>query len=275
MTTPLFDRLKVRTQRLMAKHRRRGIVRALHGFATYIENAYENDEWDLNANGEAALVRRLAPARFSTAFDVGAHVGEWSVLALREWPRAHVHAFEVAPATCERLQERLTAAGLSSRSTLNCLGLGDANESRTMYYYPDHPNLTCDSPRHTQHRSTPFQAQLVTGDRYAADHRIERINFVKIDVEGAEHLVLEGLSETIREGRIDCIQFEYGAFAIDTRILLTDYYKLLRRDYWIGKIYPTHVDFSDYQWTMENFRFSNFLCVLCTRPDLRDLARNG
>jgi FkbM family methyltransferase len=267
----MFDDLKTRSHRFLARHRRRAPVQALHRFASFIEECYENDEWDMFANGETSLQHRLRHTRVNTIFDVGAHVGDWSVEALRTWPGAHVHAFEVAPPTFARLQAHIERAGLSDRSTLNCEGLGAAAGTREMYYFPEHPNLTCDRPRHP-HSRTIFTAQIESGDAYVERHGIDAIDFLKIDVEGAEHLVLDGFARTIAGGRVRCIQFEYGAFSIDTRVLLADYYERLADNYWIGKIYPSHVEFADYQWTMETFRFANFLCVLRTRPDLKALA---
>lgn len=266
---------KERIGRLIAKHRRSHVVRALHGVAAFVENAYENEEWDMAASGEVALLDRMAPAGFATAFDVGAHLGGWSVEALRAWPAARVHAFEVAPPTYERLGKRFTDSNLTARVTLNCLGLGDRAGVAEMYFYPEQPHLTCDRPRHKEHHSAPFQARLQSGDAYLAEHGIDRVGFIKIDVEGNEHLVLRGFEKAIEQDRLDCIQFEYGAFSIDTRVLLADYYALLGASYWIGKIYPTHVEFREYDWTMESFRFSNFLCVPKRRPDLRDLARGA
>jgi hypothetical protein len=128
-------------------------------------------------------------------------------------------------------------------------------------------------PRHVHAASTPFTAELRTGDDYVRAHGLDAIDFLKIDVEGAEHLVLKGFQQTLAAGRINCIQFEYGAFSIETRVLLADYYDTLGSKYWIGKIFPGSVEFRDYHWTMENFRFSNFLCVLRSRPDLMELAR--
>ncbi len=42
---------------------------------------------------------------------------------------------------------------------------------------------------------------------------------------------------------------------------------------WIGKSYPTYVDFREYNWRMEDFRFSYYGCVSKKRSDLRDLLR--
>src|SRR5437667_5112242 len=115
-----------------------------------------------------------------------------------------------------------------------------------MIYFPDHPDLTCDLIRHDGYRKVSFQATLSTGDHYARERGIETIDFLKIDVEGAEHKVLKGLGETLSAQRIHCLQFEYGAFSTQTKVLLSDYYSLLSERYWLGKIYPTYVDFRDY-----------------------------
>jgi FkbM family methyltransferase len=270
----MLDDLKTRGRRLIARNRGRTPFRALHQIATFIDESYENEEWDMCVNGEAALVRRLAPAGFTTIVDVGAHVGDWSIEALKAWPAAHAHAFEVAPPTFERLSRHAVESGMAARMTLNACGLGAESAARDMYYFPDHPQLTCDLPRHS-HQSVPFRATFTRGDAYVRDHQLDTIDFLKIDVEGAEHLVLEGFAESLRARRIQCLQFEYGAFSIQTRVLLADYYERLGPLYAIGKIYPGGVEFADYDWTMENFRFSNYLCVLRDRPDLQALARGA
>lgn len=115
----MFDKLKVKSRRLIAKHRQTTMVRALHGIAAFIDTAYENDEWDMAANGETSLLRRLRPAGLTTVFDVGAHVGDWSIEALRAWSASHVHDFEVAPPTYERLATHVAASGLSTRTRLH------------------------------------------------------------------------------------------------------------------------------------------------------------
>jgi FkbM family methyltransferase len=271
----MFESLKLRSHRWIARKRRCQPVQVIHRLTSFLEDAYENVEWDLAVNGETALIRRLAPAGFTTAFDVGAHVGDWSIAALSAWPACHVHAFEVAPATFERLASRIGSAGFSSRVSLNGTGLSDAGGRREMYFYAEHPHLTGEKPWHTCYRATPFQADLVEGDAYVAERRIDAIDFIKVDVEGAEHRVLNGLRSAMEEGRLHCLQFEYGAFSLQTRVLLADYYEMLGARYWIGKVYPTHVEFSDYDWTMESIRFANFLCVARSRPDLKSLAEGS
>ena len=144
-----------------------------------------------------------------------------------------------------------------------------------MYYFPEHPDLTCDLRRHNSYEMVPFDATLRPGDKYCEEHHIAAVDFVKIDVEGAEYRVMKGLSDRLREGKIHCLQFEYGTFSTQTRFLLADYYALLSERYWIGKIYPKYIDFKEYEWTMEDFHFANFCCVSKARSDLRGLLVAG
>ncbi len=261
-------------RRFIANRRRSMPVYWAHRLAHSFEEAYENVGAEFSRNGEADLLRRLAPLDFKTIVDVGANFGDWSVAALRNWPSAYLHAFEVAPDTFRQLEARVSREALGARTRLNNSGLGDRTAVQKMYFFPDHPELTCDRPRHEGSTVVPFDATIVAGDEYAAAHGVDAIDFLKIDVEGAEHLVLKGFSQMLEGGRIRCIQFEYGAFSIQTRVLLADYYEWLGSRYWIGKLFPSGVEFSDYRWKAEDFRFANFVCVSRNWPEARTLAEN-
>jgi FkbM family methyltransferase len=262
-------RLKKSLRAAIGAHRRSAPVRALHGFARFVESAYANEGSSFHENGESLLLKKLAASGFRTAFDVGANFGDWSDEALAAWPQCHVHAFEVAPATFQELSKRLCGAAQQGRVTLNGMGLSDRPGAREMYYYPDHPELTSEVARHGNYRAVPFEARLTAGDEYCDVRNIEEIDFLKIDVEGAESLVLKGFQERLSSRRIHCIQFEYGAFSTQTKFLLGDYFNLLGPAYRIGKIFPNYVDFRDYDWRMEDFRFCNYCCVSNRRDDLR------
>src|SRR5437867_464786 len=76
---------------------------------------------------------------------------------------------------------------------------------------------------------------------------IDRVDLLKMDVEGAEHLVLAGLAQTLGARRVRFVQFEYGRVNILTKFLLHDFYELFRRyGYVVGKIFPDFVDFRAY-----------------------------
>jgi FkbM family methyltransferase len=253
----------------ISRRRRTASIRALHGFAAFVESAYANEGAVFERDGEAALLGRLSRFGFQLAIDAGANIGDWAHRALEAWPECRVHAFEVAPETFQKLNERLCAEQKRGRATLECLGLYDRPGTAEMYYYPERPEQTCDSPRHPNQRAVPFEAHLVTGDAYCDERAIGEVDFLKIDVEGAEYRVMQGFAQRLSSQRIHCLQFEYGAFAIQTKFLLLDYFKLLGETYWIGKIYPDYVEFCDYDWRMESFRFCNYCCVSKKRPELK------
>lgn len=240
----------------------------------FVTEAFDNVGSDLQQTGELNLLKRLQLAGFSVVIDAGANVGDWTLAAARTWSEARVHAFEIAPETSQALAERVAAADLSERVVVNRCGLGSEAGTRRTYFYPDHPEITCDAPRFPEHRCVPFEAQVLAGDDYLDQRGLSRVDFLKIDVEGAEHLVLAGFSRALASGRVRCIQFEYGAFSVDTRMLLRDYYALLSKDFLVGKIFPDHVEFRDYLWTMEDFRFANLLCIAKSETALIASARN-
>jgi hypothetical protein len=93
------------------------------------------------------------------------------------------------------------------------------------------------------------------------DHKINRIDFIKIDVEGAEHKVILGFGDLVSNRSVKIIQFEYGMANIYTKFLLRDYYHLLGERYVVGRLCPNGVDFKDYDPLEENFRSPNFVAV--------------
>lgn len=92
---------------------------------------------------------------------------------------------------------------------------------------------------------------------------------MKIDIKGMEDRVLRGFSRLLASGAIKIIQFEYGYANVLTKFLLKDFHEYLKPyDMVIGKIYPTYVDFRDYQLVHENFLGPNFLAVHSTQKDV-------
>jgi FkbM family methyltransferase len=269
----VLSKVKSTLRSVIAAHRRSRLIRGIHNVATFVDSAWRNEGSEFASNGERFVLQRLKHVGFRLAIDAGANLGDWSREALALWPNCKVHAFEVAPATFEGLEAGIHCYRHRDRIKLHQVGLSDQPSVQTMYYYPECPQLTCDIHRHDRYKAVPFEANLTTLDDFCDTHQIGSVDFLKIDVEGAEHRVLKGFSKHLAADKVSCIQFEYGAFSIETRFLLQDYYKLLSSQFWIGKIFPNHVDFQDYDWRTEDFRFCNYLCITRTHPELRDLFK--
>lgn len=253
--------------RWIANHRRSPLVRYLAGKAGRFLQRYESDsDYDFSTNGEARVLRALSRHGFTCVFDVGANVGDWARLAHEAFPHATIHCFEVLPATFDELARRTADLPRLKR---NPVGLFDSEQQLELRYFPGVNTITTMVDYPHEYESRRETGQVIPGDRYVCEQGIERIHFLKLDVEGAEAQALRGLDKTISAGRVDVIQFEYGQVGILTKYLLHDFYDFLEpRGYRIGKIYPDYVEFRNYDFKHEDFRGANFLAIRKDRPEL-------
>ncbi|SRR5579871_29594 len=258
-------------RRWVSRNSRTPWIQSLHRQALELDALVESDSiYGPPLENETPLLERLAPRRFQTALDVGANVGNWTAAASSAWKECRFYSFEPAPETFAQLSAR----EWPSRVVCEHLALSDSEREETMYFYPSSSELTSSLHVHA-HEAQAFQMHMMDGDRYLEQHGIEQVDFLKVDVEGCEYKVLRGFAGAIAAGRVRCIQFEYGAFSLATRFLLQDYYDLLGSRYRIGKLHPEYVDFRDYDWTHERFRFANYLAVTRDEPELVALAKGS
>ena len=250
----------------IASHREALPLRALARCCSRFLDAYHNVNCECSANGELFVLDRLATADFREVIDVGANAGAWTTLAREAFPNAVSHCFEIDEDTCGRLADQVSAL---DRVRVNRCGLSDTSGEAWFKSYPTAPEVTSifDYP-HTV-PSVRKRGLLTTGDEYLEANHLDRVDFVKIDVEGAERQVLDGFVKTISRGVIDVIQFEYGRANILARQFLRDMYAFFDTyGYAIGKIYPNRVDFKPYALADEDFRGLNYLAVRRSREDL-------
>jgi hypothetical protein len=119
------------------------------------------------------------------------------------------------------------------------------------------------------------EAEVFSGQAVCDQLNISQIDFLKIDVEGAEHLVLKGFGDMLSTNQIKIIQFEYGECNKITRFLLGDFYDLLcKRGYIVGKIFPYGVEFKDYKIRDDDFIGPNYLAVLESEKKIIEKLRN-
>jgi FkbM family methyltransferase len=129
-------------------------------------------------------------------FDVGANFGLFSLLAAaRVGPEGQVHAFEPAPSAFQhlRLNARINSA---ANVQLNNCAVADAVGSRRLYLSTGWNQGTHSFWQQEQH-GADCSVDCVTIDEYVARHHVPRLDVLKIDVEGADLLVLRGALETI------------------------------------------------------------------------------
>lgn len=225
---------------------------------------YGNASYKPHKNGERWLLSVLGTESMRIVLDVGANVGEWSRLAAAAFPDATIYSLEIIPSTAATLRER-TASTASIKPFE--LGLADHTGTMTVRFNPAataHSTYT-DYPHGWE--GERIEARVMRGDEFLASQSITDVDVVKIDVEGAEHLVLRGLEAALREQCLRFVQFEYGRVNVLTRFLLKDFYELFAHyGYVVGKIYPDYVDFRDYELGDEDFLGPNYLACRADEP---------
>jgi FkbM family methyltransferase len=257
--------------RSLGQRRDNRAVRAAATAAKALLDGYERPAArlrDITMNGEDRVLRRLGTG-LGVVFDVGANVGEWTEHALAAGAQA-VHAFEISPSTSAELGRRFESDG---RVVVNPFGLGSATTTITIHHYPDWPVLTTVTEYPHDLPSEPIDVPVRRGDDYVTEQAIDRIDLLKLDVEGAEGDVLHGLARTFERGAIGAVQFEYGRVSILTKYLLRDFYAdLVGWGFRVGRIQPEAVEFQEYSFDLEDFADSNWLAVHEQRDDLLDLV---
>ncbi len=225
-------------------------------------------DYNLDTNGERTVVQRLAQLGPKTIFDVGANEGDWSLMVAAEMPEAQIHAFEIIGETFLTLNQKVAGR---EKIVANNFGLFEHSGELRMHIF-DISNKVASHMPYPHGPGREIICQVRTGDQYMHEKRIEKIDFLKMDVEGAEPNILKGFSAAIEKENIDVIQFEYGRVNIMTHFLLYDFYKFLEENgYIVGKIYPDFVDFRAYDLNDEDFLGPNYLACRRARSDILDL----
>jgi FkbM family methyltransferase len=161
-------------------------------------------------------LKQIAPGM--TAFDVGANIGLYTLLFAKcAGPAGRVHAFEPEPRNFRRLQINLALNGCEN-VTANPLAVAANSGPVTLHVYPAafHAwhSLTRaampdpDRPGETISPEREAQVQAASLDDYCAARSIARIDYLKIDVEGAEVGVLAGARGLLEREAVGLIQFE-------------------------------------------------------------------
>ena len=166
---------------------------------------------------EQKLVRSLVHEGM-TVFDVGAHVGKYTKLfSLLTGPKGRVFAFEPTPDSFRRLTEQVVERDLKNVTLLQH-AVADLDGPVTLHQFPDEysswnglgrPRMK--DPKHPG-QFVPIagsvEVEAVTLDAFCHERGIERIDYLKIDVEGAEIRALRGGRGLLERRAICFLQFE-------------------------------------------------------------------
>lgn len=188
---------------------------------------------DVGDSGEIAVTKKFVreDRRDLVVFDVGANCGQFLNLAvgrLGERIRS-IHSFEPAAATYAALQ---SAVPKHTGVVLNHLALGATAGQAELYYDAEKSGLASMTKRDLGFRNIAFERHetitLSTLDAYCAEKGVERIDWLKLDVEGHELDVLRGGNAMFARRAVDLVTFEFGGCNIDTRTFLRDFFQFFQ-----------------------------------------------
>jgi FkbM family methyltransferase len=202
---------------------------SIHG-RCYVVGGDENDDYYRNIpDGDDLtdpVLQAIAPlvARDAVCIDAGANIGLYTLAMSSLAPQGRVLAFEPSPATAGHLQENVRRNGATN---VDVCPVALADRTGTVQFHDisffsagsfaadDASILTSDS-----YGSTVRETPVTTLDAVVAERGLERVDLVKIDVEGAELSVLAGAAATLAAHRPTVVlEFNSFAFAMHQSVL--------------------------------------------------------
>ncbi|MBN2480582.1 MAG: FkbM family methyltransferase [Bacteroidales bacterium] len=259
-------------KQIFKRNSHNAFFKVLAGFGRSLNRLYENRNHDVYSNGELTVLEKLAMINPSVIIDGGANIGKYALLANRLIPGCKIYAFEPVESTFLELVE-------NTRDHSNIIpvnkGLFKDDCTREMNIFPSHTHASLFDikglPYKSQRTST---VELIQGDRFLDEQKIDQVDLLKIDIEGAEYDALEGFRNSIKRSVIRAVQFEYGYINISTKKLLIDFYRFFEEhDFITGKIFPRTVEFRDYAFKYEDFLGPNFISVKRSEQEFINLLK--
>ena len=243
-------------------------------------NLYQQARFETNnrisTNGEATLQRNLAIWSAQSdgqlvAFDVGANIGEWTLSLLKvarevSCSNLEIHSFEPVPATFDLLTTAVSRDSDSGRVVVVPHALSHQTGESEIFVSRAGAgtNSLVQEAVERRHGTEALTITTQTAVDYCATADIERIDLLKIDVEGFDMSVIEGARPLLEEERVGVCQFEYNHTWVFSRRYLKDAFDIAAslENYRVGRVTPDQVWlFDEWHPELERFFEANYVLV--------------
>jgi FkbM family methyltransferase len=171
------------------------------------------------------IIESLNPG--DTFLDIGANGGIFTVIAANKvGVKGHVYAFEPGLRELEILRRNIEINNLKNVTVIES-AVGDATGKTRFAISQDGAMNSLAENSHPGQKIESWQeVQITTLDDFLKSAEINRVDFIKIDVEGAEKLVIEGATNLLCSQDKLTILFEASdynslAFGYSTKDLIT------------------------------------------------------
>lgn len=218
---------------------------------------------------ELAVIEKFIPS-IGVVFDVGANLGQWTINVLERKPKCTFHLFEPSNILFEKMRSNLKDEINDKKIIINQCAILDCEKTKPFYFYPHYPGnssfyriIESEVPPCNLGAPKVSDISAISLDIYCEQKEVFQIDFLKIDTEGSEWEVIKGAKRLISEGRIDFIQFEYGACYRKAGATIEEiYYYLTKNKYDVFKILPERLKYiRKFLRKYENYTWCNYLAV--------------
>jgi FkbM family methyltransferase len=146
--------------------------------------------------------RLLAPGM--CVIDAGANIGQYTLVASNAvGASGQIHAFEPVAGNVKQLAHHVAINGFADRVRINECSLWNCDETLTLHLDAgdEHENMTNYSVNDQGTSVRSFRSPSLRLDDYARRRGLDRLDVIKMDIEGAELKALEGAGELLRSFR--------------------------------------------------------------------------
>jgi FkbM family methyltransferase len=170
---------------------------------------YYLDDYVKNLAGEGQFLNEilLRLDKRNIFWDVGANVGFYSIVAAKIMNKnSKIFAFEPEPKTFNLLRKNIELNKMNNITALS-IALGDTNGNKIIFP-SDTPNFGAHSfVQRTDYRvkKKGINININTSDKLIDEMKIDIPDIMKIDVEGAEILVLRGMKHLLMNQKLRMI----------------------------------------------------------------------
>jgi FkbM family methyltransferase len=132
-----------------------------------------------------------------TIFDIGGNMGWYSIGLYKTKKNVDIHTFEPIPNTYESLVGNARING--AKIKINNFGLSDRKQDLTFYFYKEGSGNASAAIMNNDRENIEVKCHVDTLDNYFIEQKLEKLDFIKCDVEGAELLTFRGGIKTIEK----------------------------------------------------------------------------
>jgi len=218
----------------------------------------------------------------NVVLDIGAHIGYYTLIfAARAGPRGKVFAFEPEPGNFALLEKNVHANGYRNVTVVQ---KAISDKAGTVKLHLSEEN-SGDNRIYDSHDGRRFlDVETIRLDDYFAGNQ-ENIDFIKMDIQGAEHAALCGMANLLARNKGVKLVTEFWPFVLAKygvapqaylQLLIGHGFRLYNMDERFGKVLPTSIPDLLAAYTIENQNQTNLFCtrgsgvpVVGTDPEVR------